>query len=218
MTGYIYKVSNNINNKVYIGQTIRTIQDRWKQHMKDSKQDRYSKIHFYRALNKYGINEFYIEEVENVEYEDLIDLKNKLNELEMYYINKFNSFKGGYNSSYGGEGNVGLKHSEASKEKMRQARIGTKLPDSQKRSISLHSAKFWKGKKMPKDVVKKISIQHKIPVNQYDTKGNFIKLWDSCADVERVLKINHANITKVCKGKEHCNTAGGFIWKYANIA
>lgn len=95
MIGYIYKITNLINNKVYIGQTSRTIQERWEQHIRDSQKLKYS---LYLAINKYGINNFVIEQIE----ECPISL---LNEKEIYWIKYYNSYKEGYNENLGGGGN-----------------------------------------------------------------------------------------------------------------
>lgn len=55
--------------------------------------------------------------------------------------------------------------------------------------------------------------KRKIKVNQYNKiTGEFIKTWDSAADVEKELNINHANITACCRGKY--KTTGGYKWKY----
>lgn len=53
-------------------------------------------------------------------------------------------------------------------------------------------------------------------VIQYDTKGNFIKIWDCIKDIEKELNIKHSNISKCCKHKIHFNTAGGYKWEYLN--
>lgn len=53
-----------------------------------------------------------------------------------------------------------------------------------------------------------------VKVNQYDENGNFIKQWNSITDVCNILKLNHANISTVCKGNTNRKTVGGYIWKY----
>lgn len=58
---FIYKITNLINNKCYIGKTERTINERWKEHLKKSKS---LDLPLYRALNKYGIDNFQIEQIE----------------------------------------------------------------------------------------------------------------------------------------------------------
>ena len=55
--GYIYKIVNKINNKVYIGQTTRTIDIRWKQHLNNIN---HVDTHLYRAMKNYGPENFSI--------------------------------------------------------------------------------------------------------------------------------------------------------------
>lgn len=95
--GYIYKITNKINNKAYIGQTRFTIEIRWAKHLKDSKIEKIKERPLYRAFNKYGIENFIIEKLEECSNE-------YLNEREIFYISLFNSFKEGYNLTNGGEG------------------------------------------------------------------------------------------------------------------
>lgn len=97
--GYIYKISNTINDKVYIGKTVETINIRWSRHKWeafDTSSPLYN-IHFYRALRKYGVENFKIEEIEETTDEKLI-------EREKYWIKQFDSYNNGYNSTLGGEG------------------------------------------------------------------------------------------------------------------
>lgn len=96
-TGIIYIIKNNLNNKVYIGQTITNIKTRFNQHCKNSTlKSRHYKI--CNAIKKYGKENFYIEVLEsNIKID-------KLDEREIYYIEKYNSFKKGYNSTKGGDG------------------------------------------------------------------------------------------------------------------
>lgn len=217
MNGSIYKITCKLNNKVYIGQTIRNIEDRWKQHLKDSKQAKYKHSHFYRAMNKYGSESFSIETIDLVESEDINELKEILNKLERFYISNLNSFKKGYNSSWGGEGNLGLKHTEESKEKMRQANLGKSVPDHVRKKISESSIKYYKENPliMTDEWIKNSSRAHKKQIVQLSLKGDFIKLWDGAVDVESELGINHANITKCCCiDKIQYQSAGNFIWQY----
>lgn len=58
--------------------------------------------------------------------------------------------------------------------------------------------------------------KNKIKIDQYDlVTDEFIRTWDSAADVERELGIWHGNIAAVCKGKKH--SAGGYKWKYNKL-
>ena len=99
---YIYKITNLINNKIYIGKTSYTIDKRFKEHISDSKRERYEKRPLYDAMNKYGIENFIVEEVEKVENDDIAS------EREQYWINKLRTYVGfkdcnGYNATLGGD-------------------------------------------------------------------------------------------------------------------
>lgn len=93
--GYIYKIENTVNNKKYIGQTIHTVEIRKKEHIDAAKYGNNSVI--YRAMRKYGIENFIFTEIECCE-DALLD------EREIYWIAYFDSYNNGYNSTAGGKG------------------------------------------------------------------------------------------------------------------
>ena len=93
----IYKITNLINQKSYIGQSI-SIEDRWKKHKNYPL--KYSKYPLYQAFNKYGIQNFSFEILE------LCDIS-QLNEKEIFYIKKYNTYTIGYNQTLGGSGTHG---------------------------------------------------------------------------------------------------------------
>lgn len=93
--GHIYKITNTLNNKVYIGQTIKTVDKRFQQHKNNSNKDYFSQIALYKAFKKYGIENFICEEIEEVPNE-------LLDEREKYWIEYYNSYFEGYNSTLGG--------------------------------------------------------------------------------------------------------------------
>ncbi|MFJ5713265.1 GIY-YIG nuclease family protein [Neobacillus sp. NPDC093127] len=95
MNGCIYIIRNKINNKVYIGQTIQNPSERFKQHKKLAKSG--SDQYLHRAMRRYGINNFFIEILE-----DLVEDK-QLNQKEEQYISQFNSYGSGYNMNPGGQ-------------------------------------------------------------------------------------------------------------------
>lgn len=99
MVGNIYKITNDVNNKVYIGKTLLTIEKRFAQHVADSKRSRNEFRPLYAAMNKYGIEHFHIELIETVD-------NNILDEREKYWIQQYNSYHYGYNATYGGDGKV----------------------------------------------------------------------------------------------------------------
>ena len=93
----IYKVKNKKNNKVYIGKTTKSLEDRKKAHYKNTI---YGETNFGRALKKYPKDTF--------EWSVLEEVKNKknLDKKEMYYINQFDTYNKGYNMTLGGEGGL----------------------------------------------------------------------------------------------------------------
>ena len=97
----IYIIKNKTNNKVYIGQSV-NIKARWYAHIQSAKnpldQSHHTKIH--QAMFKIGIENFYIEILEECEYD-------KLSEREIYWINYYDSYNKGYNMTLGGESNKG---------------------------------------------------------------------------------------------------------------
>lgn len=93
----IYKITNTLNNKVYIGQSI-DVETRWLQHLyKGSHNSSEGKL--YPAMFSDGINNFKFEIIE----ECILDEK-LLNTREKYWINYYNSYEEGYNSTRGGQG------------------------------------------------------------------------------------------------------------------
>ena len=94
----IYKITNKINNKIYIGKTIRSLNTRWQEHIRDS---RNYNTPLYLAMRKYGLENFSIEIIQ-----DDITSVEQLNSLEQYYIQLYNSasHENGYNVALGGNG------------------------------------------------------------------------------------------------------------------
>jgi group I intron endonuclease len=125
--GVIYKVTNIINQKVYIGQTIRRFDTRKKQHIMSATKG--SKVKFHLAISKYGADSFHWEVVC-----DCYDLK-QLNIMEEFYIWKANSTDKsfGYNIKFGGNN---CKLSEETKNKIRDKAKGRRHSEESKRKMS----------------------------------------------------------------------------------
>lgn len=94
----IYIIKNTVNNKVYIGQTSRELEVRWNEHKKCGNIGYKLTSKFYRDMYEIGVDNFYIEVLETCNI-------NELDSKEQYYINKYNSFYNGYNSTRGGKQN-----------------------------------------------------------------------------------------------------------------
>lgn len=106
--GFIYKIYNDVNDKIYIGQTISDLQTRFSQHKYDAKKH-LRNMYIHKAIRKYGIEHFNIKEIEKITESCKQELINTLNEREMYYIQKYNTTDStiGYNLSIGGSNNGG---------------------------------------------------------------------------------------------------------------
>lgn len=93
---YIYKISNDVNGLVYVGQTVFSVNERLKEHIYDSKRDN---SEFHKAIRDIGEEHFKIEILEECPIE-------RLNEREVFWISYYNSFYCGYNSTHGGQGSI----------------------------------------------------------------------------------------------------------------
>ena len=100
----IYKIQNQINGKVYIGKSV-SIESRWKEHQAVyNKPGRNYDFIIYRAMRKYGLENFSFEIIETF---DKVD-KEVMNNREIYWISYYNSYHNGYNMTLGGEGRATL--------------------------------------------------------------------------------------------------------------
>lgn len=132
----IYKLTNNVNNKIYIGQTV-NYNERMRHHKESAfrvNSKEYSRP-LYRAIRKYGWDNFTIDIIDNA------TTLEELNEKEIYWIKKYDSCIDngkGYNLDKGGKN--GLK-SELTKQKMSKSQSGKLNPSYGKRGGDCHNAK-----------------------------------------------------------------------------
>ncbi len=110
MTG-IYAIHNIVNDKYYIGQA-KDINERWIQHRSRLKCGTHENSHLQAAYDKYQKQNFDFLVVEECNLEEL-------NDKEVYWIEKYNSYYNGYNQDKGGSGCLGYKHTEDEILKMR---------------------------------------------------------------------------------------------------
>lgn len=101
MRGFIYKITNKINGKSYIGQTIQNVKERFYQHCATKCSQAILNMVIHKAINKYGKSNFTIEVIEEVE-------STNLNDREKYWIRYYDSYNNGYNSTEGGQDGIKL--------------------------------------------------------------------------------------------------------------
>jgi len=146
----IYKITNMVNGKAYIGQTTRPLKERIKEHYSKDKSL------LYKAVKKYGKSNFEVEII--CKCSSLKELGSK----EKFFINKLRTLvPNGYNVSEGGENTV---HSEETLKKMSEKKRGKLHPlFGKKRSSKVKKliSESKKGTKISEETRLKISIAHK---------------------------------------------------------
>jgi group I intron endonuclease len=205
----IYEFVNNINQKVYVGQTVdfkKRIRDHRFNYNKGIKNTL-----FYNALRKYGWENFSITIIE--ECSDKL-----LNEKEIYWIEEKKSlYPNGYNILEGGnqarhtdiskqklsEGRKGMKFSESHIENLRNSHLGYVMPEEQKRKISESN----KGKVFSEETKNKLkySQPHRREVGRFDIEGNLIIKYESVKDAALDLNCHSGHISGCCNGKRKMN-------------
>lgn len=145
--GEIYKITNKIDNKSYIGQTTQGVNRRWSEHKRDYNKNLYGSL-LHKAMREYGIENFEVCVLEKVD-------NSKLNDREQYWIDYYNTFEDGYNQTTGGS-----KGCKCSKESSIQKSI---------RSKGMLNPMY--GKTHTEEARRKISVAHKgkkIPPTQFN--------------------------------------------------
>jgi group I intron endonuclease len=108
MTYIIYKITNSITGKSYVGYTKHSIEKRWEQHIKRAYNGINVNTKFYNSIRKHGREVWTIEIVENV------DSAETAKHREIHHIEVFDTYFSGYNSTKGGDGNNGIIMSDES--------------------------------------------------------------------------------------------------------
>lgn len=197
MEGYIYKITNNVNGKVYIGQTITSLQKRWREHCCESSKCSRLKA----AIRKYGKDTF-TKEILWSGSGDREKVSRCLDALEIAYIKYYDSTNKGYNISEGGSGNKSsIAWTDERKEKVKGKHYSP-------------NTEFKKGTTPWNKGIHfctKYNEERKTPVAQY-LNDKLINTYGSINDASRATGISTGSIHSVIKGKT--KTAGGFIWTH----
>ena len=202
--GIIYKATNKINGKPYIGQTIQGLMVRKSDHKNKAIKCREGKIksnHFYNAINKYGFDKFIWSIISEC------DCMDDLNNQEEYYISYYRQNGGVYNISPGGynkipspesvakiaAANRGKKHTVEAKAKMSEI--------AKNRSIEtrLHMSEAQKGKKHSLEHKEKIGISSMGRKHSDETKA---KMKESRAKRLPISDETRFNMSEAQKGKK----------------
>lgn len=210
---FIYKITNKINGKCYIGKTMSTIQERWKEHCNDYQKERHQNRPLYRAMRKYGVDSFEISEIENCS--DTL-----LSEREKYWISYYDTYRNGYNATIGGDGTqyvdydlvvhiYKLTHNQKETARIVGIDIATVKSILNIRNVELISRNQVINETCGKNV------------SMFSLNGEYIETFSSETDAAKyVLQTDDvklisgaaAHISSVCKGKR--KTAYRYKWSY----
>lgn len=203
--GFIYKITNDINDKVYIGQTIFTVQQRWNKHLVDSKDSNY---HIHMAMKKYGIEHFKCEIIEECD-------NSKLDEREIYWIDCYDSFNNGYNSTLGGQGIHTRDYSEVYElwetgYSVQDISLFTNIPYSTLCIVIKNKYDDYKERSRKY----KSAIMMGAPVSRYSMNGDYIDSFISISVASEETGIYSSAIHRCCNGLD--NHAGKYQWRYGD--
>lgn len=239
--GFIYIIKNKINNKIYIGQTVRNINKRIYEYKAAFKYDKFNNNYLGNAFKKYGWNNFefsIIDTAQNIE---------ELNRKEIEYIQQYksNHKEFGYNIELGGKNaipdtktlermshsHIGVKQTSnwinkrialAGTEEAKK--YGKRKTEEEKRYLSKSSPKYWQGKKRSEETKLKIS-KTKIEkgfsdkqkeilckkIYKFNTITKIITEFDSTVQASNFENVNQSTISRWCKNNI---IKKDFLWTY----
>lgn len=210
---YIYKITNKLNNKIYIGKTEHiNPEERWREHIGDIYKESNIDRPLYRAMKKYGVQNFIFEVIEKTDYPE---------EREIELIKQYNSYIGfyesnGYNATLGGDG----------KKYIDEKKVITLYLENIQNSIQKVSKELNISRDSVSAILKRNNIEVR-PNKSYFSKqiiqldketGEEIQVFNSGREAARFLgdERKRQHIEEVCKGQR--KSAYGFKWKYIEQA
>lgn len=195
----IYKITNSINNKIYIGSSIDLYQ-RKGSHFSSLKHNSHHNTHLQYSYNKHGKQNFIFDVIKECTIEELL-LR------EQHYID---ALKPEYNKLLVAGSSLGRKFSEEHKKNMSLSQLKRFGQTEKKRYIKI-------GRKNNGERLRQYWLTNKPlckKVSQYNKAGEFIVMYESiaAAAVSIGKEKGFTNIIRCCKSK--IPSAYGFIWKY----
>jgi group I intron endonuclease len=188
--GFIYKITNIISNKCYIGLTSRKrVEDRWKNH-KHSLTRGNGCFALQQAVNMHGFENFKFEVIEEC-------LNENFKEREMYFIKQYNSIvPNGYNTTKGGEigCTLGKKHEEKTKNILQE-------------KTKEYFSNFENIEKQRAAMAKSVGLK----LQQLDKDKNVVHTFNSAAEAARQTNISKSTIKNGVRQPDKLKC--GFYWK-----
>lgn len=207
---YIYQIVNDINDKIYVGKTERSIEERFREHCKDYNRREFEKRPLYSAMKKYGIEHFHIELLEETDSPE---------EREIFWIEQKRSYKEGYNATLGGDGKHYIDYDLVIAmylELQNQNEVARRMGIS---SDTIHTILKSNNVEIIKNSEVSARVTGKI-INQYSLDGEYIQSFpsaksaaESLGKISSTSKGASSHISDVCRGKR--KTAYGYKWKFS---
>lgn len=205
----IYCITNKLNGKQYVGQTVRSLEERYSEHCR--------KLNTVvgKAIKKYGKENF------NIEILDSSLIIDDLNDKETYWIKEKNTIiPNGYNLCYGGNSTLGYTHKNESKLKMSttKKRLGNMVGEKNHFHGKKHTAETrrkmsdsWtdERKKHLAEMSRERNMRNQAVKVKNVTTG---EVFNSIKEAAEKFDLKSTNITRVCRGGR--KSAGGFEWEY----
>lgn len=198
---YIYKITNKINGKSYIGKTEKLNPfDRFEEHLREKNKDRCKDRPLYRALNKYGLESFYFEVLEETDRPE---------DREMFYISQFETYGSkGYNATRGGDGKKYVDETE-----VLEAYFSLKILKDVAKHLNICTDTV-------RAILRKYHVVRFSPfaglekkVKQIDAiTGEVLMVFNSTVEAGQYISKPSGHISTVCCGKRR--TAYGYKWEY----
>lgn len=179
---WIYCIENKINDKKYIGKSIKSTNRRWTQHKSELKNNIHKNKHLQRSWNKYGEDNFCFYIIG--EYN-----KEQLSQEEIYWIETYKTFepKFGYNLTQGGEGTLGKVCSKKTREK-----IGAKTKGNT----------VWRGRYHTPETIKKMSDTKKGKILSAEHRKKLSEVKKGKSSPRKGIKLSEETKSKVSKSKK----------------
>lgn len=205
---YIYKITNDVNGKIYVGKTsLKTIEERFKEHLKDSEKTYLEKRPLYEAFKKYGKEHFSISLIEKVENDEIAS------EREQYWIEKLHTYIGdiqcnGYNATLGGDGKRYYDYNFLAKE---YQNLGTVKAVAEKYNCDVQTVR----KACRENQIKIKVAQNQKAIKRIDKEDN-VKIYSSITEAARDIldKTPETARKNISRALNHNGVAYGYKWEY----
>ena len=224
----IYSITNIKNNKKYIGMS-QEVKTRLHKHLWALRKGTHDNKKLQNAFNKYGEESFKTEILETFETKNRMEGLQK----EKFYIDKYDSYKKGYNMSNGFDGSTLYKWTEEQTSKMKNFMKGNSYGKGVKRTEEHKKiiSKTHKGKNVSKETREKFIKELNPFYGKHHSEETLKKISDkvikkrvmcietgniygSIVECSKEMKIDRSNISKVCKGKQ--SNIKGYTFKYVD--